>query len=200
MSTKPKFSNVHLLKKKAVLQDDFPPPLEVSEHSEYFVKLILDLFARGLCPAQIEDHFRVCHSTEVSRYTSMNILKTHASAIHRLNLALSRWVTPTLSVCEIDETFNKQQMSFLVVVDTFTGFIFLCSPLKERNYKSLVNALDPFRNLFASTKTVLTDGAPYFPAVIKEIAPHVHHQICLVHVLRGFLPFVNEFKQCIYPP
>jgi transposase-like protein len=40
----------------------------------------------------------------------------------------------------------------------------------------------------------MTDGAPYFPEVVKNVCPDAFHQICLVHVMRGLYPYLQAYK------
>jgi transposase-like protein len=45
---------------------------------------------------------------------------------------------------------------------------------------------------------VLTDGATYFPEVIKEIFPNAKQQRCLIHILRNLYPHLIPQRQVYY--
>jgi len=99
-----------------------------------------------------------------------------------------------LSLLEIDETFKGRKISLLVVIDTMTGYIFHLQWLKSRSKKGILDTLASKRELFYNVVLVLTDGAPYFPEVVKELCPFAKHQQCLIHVMRNLYPHLRPVQ------
>jgi transposase-like protein len=169
-----------------------PSPKNLSQFSEK--KQILDLLMAPMSPNQVSRHLNNVFRIQRKAHKIRQVLLRNKHRILLLNNKFDLIAIPTLTLLEIDETFKGCKISMLVVVDTFTGYIFSIQWLKERSKEGILQALAPIQHLFLGVMLVLTDGAPYFPEVIKELCPNAKHQICLIHIMRGLYPLIRPFQ------
>jgi transposase-like protein len=178
---------------------------EIKDHSMNHVidtytetRLILDLLAKSNSPNEIREHLWNVFKIRRKYHAIRKVVLQKAKRAQRLNTFFDLWACQTLMLLEIDETFKGRHVSLLVVVDSLTGYIFMILWLPKRSKETLVTALTPFKELFQYVKLVLTDGATYFPEVIKEIFPNAKQQRCLIHILRNLYPHLIPQRQIYF--
>jgi len=167
---------------------------DISKEEE---RQILDLLAAPMSPNQISRHLKNVFLIQRKAHKIRQVLLKNKRRIRILNHKFDWIACHTLTLLEIDETFKGRKISLLVVVDTLTGYIFHFQWLKSRSKKGILDALMPVQDLFLNVRLVLTDGAPYFPEIVKELCPLAKHQLCLIHVMRGLFPHIRPI-QAIY--
>lgn len=157
-------------------------------------KLILDLLLAPMSPNQVSRHLKNVFKIQRKCHKIRQVLLKNKGRIRSLNSKFDFIACRILRLLEIDETFKGRKISLLVVIDTMTGYIFHFQWLKSRSKKGILNALASKRELFYNVVLVLTDGAPYFPEVIKELCPFAKHQQCLIHVMRNLYPHLRPIQ------
>ena len=167
---------------------------DISKEEE---RQILDLLAAPMSPNQISRHYKNVFRLQRKAHKIRQVLLKNKRRIRLLNHKFDWIACHTLTLLEIDETFKGQKISLLVVVDTLTGYIFHLQWLKSRSKKGILDALMPIQDLFLNVRLVLTDGAPYFPEIVKELCPLAKHQLCLIHIMRGLFQYLRPI-QAIY--
>jgi transposase-like protein len=158
-------------------------------------KQMLDLLMAPMSPHQVQLHFQNVFREQRKAHRVRQVLLKNKRRIRLLNQKFDWIAIHSLVLLEIDETFKGWKTSLLVIVDTFTGYIFYIGWLKERNARGILKAVEPIRDLFLNVALVLTDGAPYFPEVIAELCPNAKHQICLIHILRNLYPLLRPYQK-----
>jgi transposase-like protein len=158
-------------------------------------RLIIDLIGKANSPHEIEDHVWNVFRIERKYHAIRKVVLKTAKKAQRINHFFDLLACQTLLLVEIDETFKGRHISLLVVVDALTGYIFMIMWLPQRSKEEIIKAMAPLKDLFENVQLVLTDGAPYFPDVIKEICPNAQHQRCLIHILRNLYPFIIPQRQ-----
>jgi transposase-like protein len=158
-------------------------------------KLILDLISKGNSPHEIEDHLWNVFKLRRKYHAIRKVVLRNAKRAQHINRFFDLIACQTLLLMEVDETFKGRHISLLIVVDSLTGYIFLITWLRQRTKDEIIKLMSPLKDLFQNVKLVLTDGAPYFPDVIKEICPNAKHQRCLIHILRNIFPFIVPQRQ-----
>jgi transposase-like protein len=157
-------------------------------------KLILDLLLAPMSPNQVKRHYFNVFRQQRKSHKIRQVLLMKKRRITILNSKFDFIACQTLSLLEIDETFKGRKISLLVVIDTLTGYIFHFQWLKSRSKQGILDALASKRELFQNAILVLTDGAPYFPEVVKELCPLAKHQQCLIHVMRTLYPHLRPVQ------
>lgn len=157
-------------------------------------KLILDLLLTPMSPNQVKRHCFNVFRQQRKSHKIRQVLLMKKRRITVLNSKFDFIACQTLSLLEIDETFKGRKISLLVVIDTLTGYIFHFQWLKTRSKQGILDALASKRELFYNAVLVLTDGAPYFPEVVKELCPMAKHQQCLIHVMRNLCPHLRPVR------
>jgi transposase-like protein len=158
-------------------------------------RLITDLLAKANSPHDIEDHLWNIFRIRRKYHAIRKIVMKAANKARRINHFFDLVACQNLMLVEIDETFKGRHISLLVVVDALTGYIFMIVWLPQRSEKAIINAMAPLKDLFQGVQLVLTDGASYFPEVVKVICPNAQHQRCLIHILRNLYPFIIPQRQ-----
>lgn len=162
------------------------PKLELRE--------VLDLVMGPMTPNRISRHFYHVYGKRMSAWKVKRVVLALGERIAAVNERLDRVVSRKISIVQIDETFKGRRVSILVVIDGVTGYILHLQWLERRNEDTILAQLRPLRHLLKDAKLVLTDGASYFPAVVKELCPDARHQLCLIHVMRGLYPHLRPYK------
>lgn len=199
MKADPSKQNLQSSIKTAVNSDKIETlnPMNTEEYDEE--KHILDLLMSPMSPNQVCEHFKNSFRQQRKSHKIRSVLLKNKCRIKVINKKFDFIVFPMLTLLEIDETFKGRNVSLLVVIDTFTGYIFHIQWLKERSKEGILKSLEPIRELFLGVTLVLTDGALYFPEVVKELCPMAKHQICLIHVMRGIYrllrPLQGKYKK-----
>ncbi len=157
-------------------------------------KLTLDLLLTPMSPNQVKCHHFNVFRQQRKAHKIRQVLLMKKRRIRMLNSKFDFIACQTLSLLEIDETFKGRKISLLVVIDTLTGYIFHFQWLKTRSKQGILEALASKRELFYNAILVLTDGAPYFPEVVKELCPLAKHQQCLIHVMRNLYPHLRPVQ------
>ncbi|MBD3254049.1 MAG: hypothetical protein GF383_03110 [Candidatus Lokiarchaeota archaeon] len=155
---------------------------------------ILDLLLAPMSPNRISRHFYHVHGKQISAWKIKQVVLAQGEQIASINARMDRVASRKISIVQIDETFKGRRVSILVVIDAVTGYILHLQWLEQRNKDAILDQLRPIRALLKSVKLAMTDGAPYFPAVVKELCPNARHQICLVHVMRGLYAHLRPHK------
>lgn len=158
-------------------------------------KIILDLISKSNSPHDIQNHIWNVFKVRKKYHAVRKVISRNAKRAKRLNGFFDLLACQTLYLMEVDETFKGRKISLLVVADSLTGYIYMISWLPKRSETEIIRVMSPFKDLFKGVKLVLTDGAPYFPKVIKEICPNARHQRCLIHILRNLYPFLLPQEQ-----
>ncbi len=180
------------------------PPTSHPDHSDQLdERQILDLLTAPVSPNRIGQHLGNVFRQQRKAHAVRKVLMKNHNRIQVVNHKFDFILIPSIRLLEIDETFKGMRVSILVVLDTWTGYILYFNWLKERSENGLVNALEPFRDQLDNILLVLTDGATYFPEVVRNLCPQAVHQICLVHVIRnlfrpmraGRIPYSNAKKK-----
>ena len=161
-------------------------------------RLILDLIAKNNSPNDIKEHMWNVFTLRRKYHAIRKVVLKNAKRAQRINNIFDLWACQTVMLIEIDETFKGRKVSLLVVADSLTGYIFMIIWLPKRSESALIAALTPLKELFCNVKLVLTDGAPYFPNVVKDICPNAKHQRCLIHILRNLYPHILSQRQAYY--
>jgi transposase-like protein len=165
---------------------------EIAEFTEE--KMIFDLLGSPMSPNQVQRHMENVFKVHRKTHKIRQVLLRKKGRIQAINGKFDFIAFRILSLLEIDETFKGRKISLLVVIDTLTGYIFHFQWLKSRSKKGILDALVSKRELFYDTILVLTDGAPYFPEVVKELCPFAKHQTCLIHVMRNLYPHLRPLQ------
>ena len=155
---------------------------------------ILDLLLAPMSPNRLARHFSQVFRTQVSLWNIKQLLLSYKKLIETLNERFDKIAGRKVIILQIDETFKGQKVSILVVIDAITGYILHLKWLDRRTVEVISEQLSPLRELLKNIKLVMTDGAPYFPEVAKNLCPEAFHQICLVHVMRGLYPYLQAYK------
>jgi transposase-like protein len=197
-------STIPMLKKKE-LQLNSRDFKEIESHCQNTLidqqtetRLILDLLAKNNSPNDIKDHLWNVFKLRRKYHAIRKVVLRNAKRAQRINNIFDLWACQTVMLIEIDETFKGRKVSLLVVADSLTGYIFMIIWLPKRSESALIAALTPLKDLFWNVKLVLTDGAPYFPKVVKEICPNAKLQRCLIHILRNLYPHILPQRQAYY--
>jgi transposase-like protein len=161
-------------------------------------RIILDLIGKGTSPHELQDHFHNVYRLARKYHAIRKIVSQKAKKARRINTVFDLLACQTLLMIEMDETFKGSKVSLLVVADSVTGYIFMICWLPRRSKNELISTLTPIKDLFSNVKLVLTDGAPYFPDVVKDICPNAKHQRCLIHILRNLFPHFLPQKQAYH--
>ena len=154
----------------------------------------LDLLLAPMSPNRVSRHFRHVHGKQISAWKIKRVVRAQGERIASINARMDRVASRKISIVQIDETFKGRWVSILVVIDAVTGYILHLQWLERRNTDAILDQLRPIASLLKNAKLVMTDGAPYFPAVVKELCPNARHQICLVHVMRGLYAHLRPHK------
>jgi len=175
---------------------------EITEHekrSEQAIRRlekrqILDLLLVPTSLNRISRHFAHVYKKSMSVYKIRQVVIAQEEKITAINGAFDRIAGRKITIMQIDETFKGWNVSILVVIDSVTGYILHLQRLEERNEETIVAELNPIQEHLKNVSLVLTDGAPYFPGVVKSICPDARHQLCLIHVMRGLYKYLQPFK------
>lgn len=157
-------------------------------------RVVLDLLMSPMSPNRVSAHFRNVHGKQLSAWKIKHMLLAQEECIAALNARFDQVASGRVSLKQIDEAFKGRNISILVLIDVVTGYIFHLQWLERRTKDVIIEQLCPLHPLLQNVTLVLTDGAPYFPAVVKEVCPNVGHQICLLHVMRGLYPHLSSYK------
>jgi len=155
---------------------------------------IFDLLLAPMSPNRLARHFSQVFRKQVSPWNIKQLLLSYKKQIDNLNERFDKIAGGKVIILQIDETFKGQKVSILVVIDGITGYIFHLEWLDRRTEEVISKQLSPLRELLTNVKLVTTDGAPYFPEVVNNLCPEAFHQICLVHVMRGLYPYLQDYK------
>lgn len=150
-----------------------------------FHKHILDLVRKKVSINGIKNHFKELFDLYLNRNEIIDIIRKYSKIAKRKNRLLDEYVCKQLFILEIDEIFKGRKYMLLVVVDKVTGYVYLIQSLPDRKNETIINALQPLKHLFQKVEIVFTDGASYYPEVVKEVFPNAIHFICLLHVIRN---------------
>lgn len=149
-------------------------------HRKDFDKEILALLTKGLSPNQIVQWYEETKKAELGPHNVREILQHYGERIKRLNAKFDAIAARSISMIEMDETFKGRRYIILVVMDSITGYVFMMKKIKRRNERHIKRALKSIRHILRNAKVVLTDEAPYFPAVVRDLCPNARHQICFI--------------------
>ncbi len=156
---------------------------------------VISLLKQSSSPSEISRHFCDVGIPGVTPYRDKKILFDRASKIKEINDKFDEIASACVSILEWDETFKGLKYKVLVVLDSITGYVFLIERLLKRDFDHIVAALKPLRKVLQKVQVVLTDGAKYFPKVVKTLCPHAVHQICLVHVMRSVHANLRKLRE-----
>ena len=165
------------------------PCLSRVEHRQ-----ILDLLLAPMSPNRLARHFSHVFQKHISPWNIKQLLLSCKKQIEMVNERFDKIVGRKVIILQIDETFKGQKVSILVVIDAITGYIFHLEWLDRRTEEVISKQLSPLRETLRNITLVMTDGAPYFPEVVKNLCPDAFHQICLVHVKRGLYQYLQDYK------
>ena len=154
----------------------------------------LDLLLAPMSPNRLARHFSQVFQKLISPWNLKQLLLSYKKRIEILNERFDTIAGRKVIILQIDETFKGQKVSILVVIDAITGYIFHLEWLNRRTEAVISEQLSPLKEILRNVKLVMTDGASYFPEVVKNLCPDAFHQICLVHVLRGLYPYLQGYK------
>lgn len=168
--------------------------LEGKERKE-MNKEILSLLMIGVSPNGIRRHFKDIRSIKITRTYIRTLVISYAKIIKKKNKKFDNIAARMISILEMDETFKGMKKKILVVLDSLTGYVFLVKQIAQKSKVCIINALIHSNINFNNVKLVLTDGATYFPDVIKTVFPNAKHQICLVHVMRNLSSELRKLKE-----
>jgi Transposase len=194
MKADPNINKQHSSIKVIINQKECPEPCPKKRAQFSKEKQMLDLLMAPMSPNQVSRHLKNVFRIQRKAHKIRQVLLRNKHRIQLLNNKFDLIAIPTLTLLEIDETFKGRKISLLVVVDTFTGYIFQIQWLKERSKEGILQALAPIQHLFQGVMLVLTDGAVYFPEVVKVLCPNAKHQACLIHIMRGLYPLIRPFQ------
>ncbi len=175
---------------------------EISSHNDNrsysFTRLeqrqILDLLLVPVSPNRISRHLSCVFRKHISPWKIKQLLLSYKTKIKQLNERFDHIAKRKLIMIHIDETFKGQKISILVLIDAITGYILHLEWLERRTEEAISKQLSPLRKLLKNVILVITDGAPYFPEVVKKLCPDAFHQICLIHVMRGLYTYLQTYK------
>ncbi|MBD3338406.1 MAG: hypothetical protein GF353_04825 [Candidatus Lokiarchaeota archaeon] len=154
----------------------------------------LDLLLAPMSPNRVSRHFYYVHGKQISAWKIRQLVLAQGEQVASINARMDQVASRKISIVQIDETFKGHRISILVVIDAVTGYTLHLQWLERRNKDTILDQLRPIRALLKNVKLVMTDGAPYFPAVVEELCPNARHQICLVHVMRGLHAHLRPHK------
>jgi transposase len=154
-------------------------------NDKQFHKHLLDLVRKRVSINAIKNHFKDLFDIHLNRNEIVDIIKRYSKIAKRKNRLLDEYICKQLYILEIDEIFKGQKYMLLVVVDKVTGYVYLIQSLPDRKTETIINALQPLKHLFQKVEIIFTDGASYYPEVVRELFLNAIHFICLLHVLRN---------------
>lgn len=155
---------------------------------------ILDLLLVPMSPNRISRHFSRVFRKKISPWKIKQFLLSYRAKIKRLNERFDRIAKRKIIMIHIDETFKGQKISILVLIDAITSYILHLEWLERRTEEAISKQLSPLQEVLKNVILVITDGAPYFPEVVKKLCPDAFHQTCLIHVMRGLYPYLQPYK------
>jgi len=155
---------------------------------------ILDLLLAPMSPNRISRHLYCVFRKNISSWKIKQLLLSYRTKIKKLNERFDQIAQRKIIMIHIDETFKGQKISILVLIDAITGYILHLEWLERRTEEAISMQLSSLRELLKNVILVITDGAPYFPEVVKNLCPDAFHQICLIHVMRGLYTFLKTYK------
>lgn len=93
----------------------------------------------------------------------------------------------------IDEAYSGK-LSLLLAVDPRHSDKLVAFVLKEGSFNSedVSQFLKKLERAGIVPESVVTDGSPLYPGVVKEVWPKVHHQLCLFHVSQNLADKVKK--------
>lgn len=194
MRNHPKTFNASEQKK---ISDASMPPSCLSQTLDQVRKdrIVLSLIGTANTPHEISEFFANIYEYDLTYYGIRQILFTYADRIADLNHRFDLIASGRIRMIEIDETFKGRRVCFLVIVDAETGYLLYLHWLEARTEQAILNLLFPYRDLFRNIQVVLTDGALYYPNVVKILCPRAIHQTCLIHIMRKLFPFLLSFEK-----
>lgn len=155
---------------------------------------ILDLLLVPMSPNRISRHLSCVFRKNISPWKIKQLLLSYRTKITQLNERFDQIAKRKIIMIHIDETFKGQKVSILVLIDAITGYILHLEWLERRTEEAISKQLSPLQELLKNVILVITDGAPYFPEVVRKLCPDAFHQICLIHVMRGLYTYLQTYK------
>jgi transposase-like protein len=185
---------VHSLSdQKKVTDRNLSDSLAVQALSEFQKhRIILDLAGKTNSPHDIMDFFHNIYEEDITYYGIRQVILQYADKIAEINFRFDQIACNKIRMIEFDEIFKGRKICFLVIVDAETGYILFLHWLTARTKENILALLMPNQELFDKVQVVLTDGALYYPEVIKTLCRNAIHQTCLIHVIRKLFPFIDS--------
>jgi transposase-like protein len=164
-------------------------------------RIIYDLIGKANSIHEVQEHFVNIYRLKRKYWAIRRVVLSSARRVASINAKFDQIACTQISLMVFDETFKGRHVRFLVVADAHKGYILFLRWLPEGTSQAILDLLMPYQDLFRNVKVVLTDGALYYPEVIKTLCPNAKHQRCLIHIIRKLFPFVepteSQLKQAI---
>jgi transposase-like protein len=161
-------------------------------------KIIYDLLGKANSVHEVQEHFVNVYRIERKYWAIRRVVLGSARRVAAINAKFDQIVCAQISLMVFDETFKGRHVRFLVVADARKGYLLFFRWLPEGTTKAILDLLMPYQDLFRNVKVVLTDGATYYPEVIKTLCPDAKHQRCLIHIIRKLFPFVEPTETLLH--
>ena len=182
-------------------EGDFEPQI-VGKHQRRFTGFddkILSMYARGMSTREIQGHLQEIYGAEVSPTL---ISEVTDAVIDELKLWQSRPLEPIYAIVYLDALYVKMRhegrvenravyVAVGIGMDGFKDVLGLWTVDKEGS-KAWLTFITEFRN--RGVKDVLivcVDGLKGFPEAIETVFPQALVQLCIVHLIRNSLNYVN---------
>jgi putative transposase len=182
-------------------EGDFEPKI-VGKHQRRFTGFddkILSMYARGMSTREIQGHLQEIYGAEVSPTL---ISEVTDAVIDELQQWQSRPLEPIYAIIYLDALYVKMRhegrvenravyIAVGIGLDGFKDVLGLWTVDKE-GAKAWLTFMTEFRN--RGVKDVLivcVDGLKGFPEAIETVFPEALVQLCIVHLIRGSLNYVN---------
>jgi len=182
-------------------EGDFEPQI-VGKHQRRFTGFddkILSMYARGMSTREIQGHLQEIYGAEVSPTL---ISEVTDAVIDELKQWQSRPLEPIYAIIYLDALYVKMRhegrvenravyVAVGIGMDGFKDVLGLWTVDKEGS-KAWLTFITEFRN--RGVKDVLivcVDGLTGFPEAIETVYPQALVQLCIVHLIRNSLNYVN---------
>jgi putative transposase len=182
-------------------EGDFEPQI-VGKHQRRFTGFddkILSMYARGMSTREIQGHLQEIYGAEVSPTL---ISEVTDAVIDELQLWQSRPLEPIYAIIYLDALYVKMRhegrvenravyVAVGIGLDGFKDVLGLWTVDKEGS-KSWLTFMTDFRNRgVRDVLIVCVDGLNGFPEAIEAVFPKALVQLCIVHLIRNSLKYVN---------
>lgn len=184
--------------KKLSAVNPTPPMLKqlVNEFTE--TRIIYDLLGKANSVHEVQEHFVNVYRLQRKYWAIRRVVLASAQRVAAINAKFDQIACTQITLMVFDETFKGRHVRFLVVADARKGYLLFLRWLPEGTAKAILDLLMPYQDLFRNVKVVLTDGATYYPEVIKTLCPDAKHQRCLIHIIRKLFPFVEPTETLLH--